>query len=626
MIVPMRHVTVFARARHRRSMLAQMRVFGALHLSEYRETPDVSPLIERRYHICRRALDILTNYRYTTAGAGRRHRDADYSHRIGEKLAEKIVHIDAALDERKQKLFNIRQQIALLKPWGRFDMRNIYALRDMDIHVRFYALTKKELHHSNIDNYFCVGRRGRQMYIVVVDYGALQEISYTEERLPESDLASLERVKLRYEIEITELREKLAAVAKQHAHIFRAWRRIVELNHITTARNAVRWAGDIIYISGFVPYTALRALRVLIKKMRWGITVREPRSDEPTPSLIRSNPIFAMAHPLYRLLGTLPGYHEPDISAVFLIFFVLFFSIIIGDAGYAALMIVTAGILFMRLMRVTRHVDRSMHTLQGARLLLTVGIATFIWGALSGNWFGYAPFADAPILSALVVPHIAAFNPQSIPFVQWLCFIIAAVHLTIAHSWRIALSIRARQYLAVLAEIGWIAVIISLYSLVVELILGLYGYWYPPHFSIVLIVGCGMVILFNKQQSGVSIIKGVMRGLSNIFGTLLDFISAFADTISYLRLFAVGLASVEIARSFNNIALSLADSAWGIVAALCLIGVGHTLNLLLGALSLIVHGIRLNMLEFSSHIGVQWAGITYKPFQREFIAYDTEVT
>ncbi|NQT06695.1 MAG: hypothetical protein HQ575_04045, partial [Candidatus Omnitrophica bacterium] len=96
----------------------------------------------------------------------------------------------------------------------------------------------------------------------------------------------------------------------------------------------------------------------------------------------------------------------------------------------------------------------------------------------------------------------------------------------------------------------------------------------------------------------------------------LSIISAFSDVVSYLRLFAVGYASVIVANSFNNMAMEagFGSIASGLGAAFILF-FGHALNIALGIIAVVVHGIRLNMLEFSGHLGMQWSGREYKPFK-----------
>lgn len=100
--------------------------------------------------------------------------------------------------------------------------------------------------------------------------------------------------------------------------------------------------------------------------------------------------------------------------------------------------------------------------------------------------------------------------------------------------------------------------------------------------------------------------------------------SALGDIISYVRLFAVGLASVKVAENFNAMATGLfADPhAWwvtalmGLGAALILV-IGHGLNLAMAGLSILVHAVRLNTLEFSNHKGVTWSGYAFAPFRRQ---------
>jgi len=85
--------------------------------------------------------------------------------------------------------------------------------------------------------------------------------------------------------------------------------------------------------------------------------------------------------------------------------------------------------------------------------------------------------------------------------------------------------------------------------------------------------------------------------------------------MSYVRLMAVGLASYYIAMAFNTLAGILADSiTWYSVAPEVVLLFGHALNIGLAAIAIFAHGVRLNMLEFSSNAGVQWAGFAYAPF------------
>jgi V/A-type H+-transporting ATPase subunit I len=130
--------------------------------------------------------------------------------------------------------------------------------------------------------------------------------------------------------------------------------------------------------------------------------------------------------------------------------------------------------------------------------------------------------------------------------------------------------------------------------------------------------GLAAVVVFGQQESGTNFFVGVGKGFANLITTALDGISAFSDIISYIRLFAVGLASLAIAEAFNQMAGGIDASLGGVggaVAAGLVLFLGHSLNLAMGALSVVVHGVRLNMLEFSGHLGMEWTGVEYSPFR-----------
>lgn len=103
----------------------------------------------------------------------------------------------------------------------------------------------------------------------------------------------------------------------------------------------------------------------------------------------------------------------------------------------------------------------------------------------------------------------------------------------------------------------------------------------------------------------------------------LNIMSALGDIISYVRLFAVGLASVKVAENFNTMATGLVSSEHALwvnvlmsLAMVAILVIGHGLNLAMAGLSILVHAVRLNTLEFSNHKGVSWAGYAFKAFKK----------
>ena len=186
-----------------------------------------------------------------------------------------------------------------------------------------------------------------------------------------------------------------------------------------------------------------------------------------------------------------------------------------------------------------------------------------------------------------------------------LTFIIGVVHLSVAH---LITVFRKMNSLTALAEIGWVLILWAVFFVANNIVLGkeLSSATMP-----LLIVGAMLVILFANFQKNV--LKGILATLGNL---PLSIISSFSDIVSYIRLFAVGLATFIVASNFNTIAIGSGINSMvsGIIAAIVLL-IGHSINLALCGMSVLVHGVRLNMLEFSGHSGIQWSGKPYEPFK-----------
>jgi len=122
-------------------------------------------------------------------------------------------------------------------------------------------------------------------------------------------------------------------------------------------------------------------------------------------------------------------------------------------------------------------------------------------------------------------------------------------------------------------------------------------------------LGVGVVLAFLFAYPYKNVLKRFGFGLADL---PLSVISAFSDVTSYVRLMAVGLASSVLASNFNEMALDI--GIWPLTAMVFVLG--HGLNIALCLIALFAHGVRLNMLEFSNSLGMQWTGYAYQPFVR----------
>jgi len=240
-------------------------------------------------------------------------------------------------------------------------------------------------------------------------------------------------------------------------------------------------------------------------------------------------------------------------------------------------------------------------------LLYVLSGALIIWGAITGNWFGFEKIARLPLFNLFIVERINTWSADServTYFLMYLTFLIGALHLSIGHTVN---GLKKFPALNFLAQLGWVFVVWGMFFLANTLVLSK-----PLPQTAPYLIGVGAVLIacFDNYQKG-----RFWRGFGATIGNLpLSIISSFGDVVSYLRLFAVGLAGSVVEISFNNMATGGVNNFLKIIIAIVVLIFGHTLNMALCAMSVIVHGIRLNMLDFSSHLGIPWSGHEYRPF------------
>lgn len=288
------------------------------------------------------------------------------------------------------------------------------------------------------------------------------------------------------------------------------------------------------------------------------------------------------------MLGTTPGYREFDVSVPFMIALPLFTAILISDGGYGLLLFLVPALAYKKLAKTLGE--------QFTQLLMVVGAVSTAWGIITNTFFGVAlPFYQ-PLISV-------GLAEESRLFMMRLSFTIGAIHLSLAQFWQ---GVRFWPNLQALAKFGWGLFIWGMYGVVNFFVLRGPFNWETP-WPYLLITGGSLAIVFAHPSPNV--LKMLLYGLA---GFPLSMLSAFSDVISYVRLMAVGLASSVLASSFNQMAMDIGSLPLMMVILLF----GHGLNLGLCLIAMFAHGVRLNMLEFSNNLGMQWVGYPYRPFMR----------
>jgi V/A-type H+/Na+-transporting ATPase subunit I len=578
MIVAMKKLTLLCTRAGVDRALEQLRRTGAVHVMHQR-VPEGESLEQARHSLTyvRRALDVLPEHPHAKPS--------------GEPAARVVEHVWTLIREREEteeQLEQLEHEAQRIRPFGSFEPDAVRALEERGILIRLYRAHPRVRPEDVAGGAVAVelSRDKTEVCFALIgrDLPDLEDVRPV--RLPERPLREVDA-------EIESLRERLGAnEAAMAAH---AGDRSVVAAVVDEVGDRVRYleakhgmgaSERLASLTGYLPADRADELRSLAAANGWGVVLEEPAPEDHPPTLIRNPRWIRLIQPVFDFMGILPGYREVDISALFLVFFSIFFGMIVGDAGY--------GLLFLGLTIGFRRKLRALSP-HFVPLMALMSLCTVAWGLLTGTLFGLEAI-PAP-LRAVQVDWLKSHDNLML-----VCFLLGAVHLTIAHAWN---AIRGINRLTALADAGWIMTTWFMFFVVRTMVLG--AAW-PAWALWLLIVGAALIVLFMTP------VRQLKTEWFNHVMLPLNLISNFVDVVSYVRLFAVGLATYAVGNAFNGMALGGGVDGFfaGLMAAVVLF-LGHALNIVMAAMSVMVHGIRLNTLEFSSHLGMQWSGVPYEP-------------
>ena len=601
MIEKMKAVCIVAQDSHKEELLTTLRDLGILHIAE-KQAADADVL--KRFSMLSHLSLELKDYAKEENGETTTLSDEQF-----EQMYQNTVRALEQMTMIKEKRTDLVLEAERIKMWGDFDAPMVKRLCDqLDLH--FYRMEKREYKRIKQDAHIKWIRLSpvEKMETVAV-FGRLDtSVRAMEFVIPPKGLSQLQEEIKHCDLQLSSCEAVLRETAG-HLNSYAA--QLLKTQNdaeYSSADRSLAYQNGLVWITGYIPDAEKEAFINAAKEHNWAWLMNDvQQGDENVPTKIRYNKLTALIKPVLDILGTVPGYAEYDISFWFLAFFTLFFAMIIGDAGY--------GLLFL-IGTVAVHI-KSKHVTNVTLLFYLLSGATVVWGALTGTWFGLEGAMNIPLLKSLVIPSFANY-PEYFGLsatttqnsVMKFCFSIGVIQLALACVMNIKRKI-CRHNLSWLSDLGWLLSISALYLMVLYLVIG-----QNIQFGIVgAVVGLGflLVVLFGGMEPGKTFGQGLKAGLGNTFTAFLDTISAFGNVMSYIRLFAVGMASLAIAQSFNNMASGF-HGALVIVGAIIMI-IGHVLNIVMGFLSVVVHGVRLNLLEFSGQLGMEWSGTAYNPFR-----------
>jgi len=587
-IVPMKHVTLLCLLPEQEATLRALRELGVLHVTPV-VTPDSEDLerIQEKLTEAREALAALESV------AGKEHGAAGAG--LPESPEGVVSRVKSLLQLRKEasaRAEALEREAEVQRPFGPTDPESLRRLAEQGVFVKVCQLpTGPEL----------PGIEGAVLHVLREEKGAryVAVVSRAEVECPGREIPWPERSLAVVQAELEQARSEagraadgLRSLAAEAGPVRRHIGDLEAREQFLQARDGMGLWERITYLQGYCPEETVPVLRESAGRHGWGLLVRDPAADERVPTLLRSPRWARPVRVIFDLIGILPGYGEVDVSAVFLLFYSVFFAMLVSDAGY--------GVLFLALTFSLRRWARRVPP-EVPRLLGVLSVCTILWGVMTGSYFGIQSASLPAPLRNVAIPWL-----KDDANLMQLCFGIGMVHLTLAHGWAMA---RIGLRPAALAQLGWIAITVTMYFLAMNMILDrpIPGFVLP-----LFTAGLVAVVLFMTP------LKAMKEEWPNHMMLPLTVVGNFGDVVSYVRLFAVGSAGTAISVAFNDMAVGGGVKGFGdgLAAALVLF-LAHGLNILLAGLGVIVHGVRLNTLEFSGHLGMQWTGAPFKPFREE---------
>ncbi|HOT03636.1 MAG TPA: hypothetical protein PK069_05605 [Methanolinea sp.] len=595
MIVPMKKVNILCEAHDAESTVRSLRALGVMHV-EHENAPESTNITKLREQVVviNSALDVLNQ-----VGSSEKERipQEPLLNKDWREVAGQILDSRKRYEQLEIASRGVIGQIQEWEGWGDIEPSEVQFLQERGVYIRLFLVPLKEVKYFPDDvvvkTIFATGDIAHCVAIARRRF----ECPYPEIALPKQSVSAMKRQLQEMNEGMESARKDLLSYARYRDSLSKIRRELEKEIEFQEVLSGMGRDGPISYVTGYIPFDVEAQLIAEARKKRWGVLINDPSDIDEVPTLIRNPKWASLIKPVLGLLGLTPGYRELDVSIPFLVFFSLFFGILIGDAGY--------GVAYILITLILQKVVLKNWILENPDLKTTfslfylLGCSAVIWGVLTGVFFG-----QTWLLNIGYVPPVPELNDPS--FIQTFCFFIGALHLSIAHSWRAVLKFPSLTFLS---DIGWICVLWTAFFLARYLILGEAF----PSFGIGLIsAGVLLVIFFTHPQRNV--LKGIGTGLATV---ALSLMNNFTDVISYIRLFAVGLATLAIAETTNTLAFGFGNGIVALVASAVILITGHGLNIILGPMSVLVHGVRLNVLEFSGHANVTWSGTAFDPLKEE---------
>ena len=610
MIVKMTKYTFLVYHKQYLDFLEKIKNIGVLHIVEKPEGISENDALRHKMQTASRIKSILGKLKHhRPKGAELAPIDTG---RDGLALLEETENVFAKKESLHQKLIQTEKEYDRMEVWGNFNYEEMQKLREAGYALTFFttSLRKFEKEWEQLYNAIEIEIRDGNIYFVTVTHPK-EKIEIDAERITLSNKTA------------SELDAEIVNTVKQIGALTADIERRAAADYNTLKETESQVLTDVAFdkvllnthseaddkvklLEGWCPEGSEEALNAYLQSSDVYFETNEPVENEKVPIQLKNNAYARLFEPIMRMYS-LPNYREIDPTPMIAPFFMLFFGLCFGDAGYGLLMLLGATFAKGKVAPDMRPILSLVQWLGGAAM--TVGLL------LTGTIFG------------IEFVNIPAFAPVRDYFLSQeglmqLALVVGMLHVVfgkIIAAYKIK---KQKGFKYSIAHWGWFFGLAAFLLMFAPPILSMFGnpveMQLPPIVEYALyglMAVSGLTILFyNSPDKNIFINFG--SALWTIYNAAVGLLS---DTLSYIRLFAIGLAGGILGGVFNMLAIDMTADiqiVLRIPLMLLILLFGHGINIGLGLISSMVHPMRLIFVEYYKNSEFEGGGVEYAPFKK----------
>ena len=594
MIIPMYKYSFMIFYKEYNNFLEDLRRIGVLHVVE--KDVGITNEIKQKYNEINQFNKIIQFLKDRKSTQNITNSTLD-----SREIINNIIQCQKKLENLEIDLDNARKEELQSKPWGNFSPDIIRKLADKNIHLQFLVSPKKkylEFEKSNLPVEIISEDRNKVYFLLVKAKSDNIKLDIARIKPPTISHSEIKNKIADIENEINDINKNFDEYAQNSISILEQSKKEIanSLEFENVIFNTRIEANEkLMILEGWVPKTKKESFDQFFTKRNIVFFSQKGTPQDKIPILLQNNHFSKLFEPIGSMFS-LPDYSEFDLTIFFAPFFMMFFGFCLGDAGYGLLFIIGAGLYKFKAKKELKPY---------LTLIQFLGLATIIFGAISGTFFGINLIETNA--NWLADYKNLFLNPDKM---FNLALILGAVQIIFGLFIRAANQIKQFGFSYALATLGWLVILLGSISYVFLSSTGIIQES-KALLYVVLSTGGFFVLFFSDPK--INIFARIGKGIWDIYSTVTGI---FGDILSYIRLFALGLSSAILGFVINDIGMQILGSSKiiGPVFFVIFLVMGHTLNILISSLGSFVHPMRLTFVEFYKSAGFKGGGKEYKPF------------